>query len=131
MANVSPMDRLTTDHAALERAVAMYRSASAENFRGVDSMLANGTPWSEVAEYASYHCQVRNLGLPPWQPAPCKIDDIAAALKVQDPQRAIARLRCSCSGCYGIIYHGSSLIRSRPAKRPRPNNDEPQDERPR
>ena len=87
MANVSPMDRLTTDHAALERAVAMYRSASAENFRGVDSMLANGTPWSEVAEYASYHCQVRNLGLPPWQPAPCKIDDIAAALKVQDPQR--------------------------------------------
>ena len=34
-------------------------------------------PWIEVAEFASYSCQIESLSLKPWQSPPCHIDEDA------------------------------------------------------
>ena len=37
--------------------------------------LLQGDPWIEVAEFASYSCQIHALNLKPWQSPPCTEDE--------------------------------------------------------
>ena len=55
------------DREALERAVAMAMEGRADQ---ITSMLQD-RPWVEVAEFASYHVQMKTLRLCPWQAPPC------------------------------------------------------------
>jgi hypothetical protein len=52
---------------ALQRAMAMAMEDRADQ---LTSMLQE-RPWAEVAEFASYHCQMKTLRLPPWEAPPC------------------------------------------------------------
>ena len=58
------------DRAALELAMGLVREDAALA-QQVESMLADGQPWDEVAKHAAECQQDRNLRLKPWQPAPC------------------------------------------------------------
>jgi hypothetical protein len=61
-----------------------------------------------VARFAAGCAQGRGLRLPPWQPPPCDIDDIAAAVAVADEQRghrAAALLRQRMERCGVSRWH--------------------------
>ena len=49
----------------------------------IKSML-EGRPWVEVAQFASYHCQIKALGLAPWQPPPCHDDGPESAALLEE-----------------------------------------------
>jgi hypothetical protein len=49
-------------------------------------MLAD-EPWEDVARFCARCAQDRALHLPPWQPPPCNIGNMAAALDDPDEQR--------------------------------------------
>jgi hypothetical protein len=66
--------RSKVDRGALKRAMAMARAESPEHGRQLDAMLA-ARPWEEVATFAAYGCQCRNLRLRPWQAPPCHSHD--------------------------------------------------------
>ncbi len=95
------------DRAALEHALELYRAQSAAQRATIDSLVARGDNWEEIAQFAAFHMQVSVLGLPPWQPPPCNIgpSNMATALAEPDPQRgyraaALLRqrmLRCGVS----------------------------------
>ena len=69
------------DKAALKAAIELMRSEGGAERQQIDDMLKTD-PWSEVGEFAAMHCQTRALGLPPWQFAPCCINDPDAELAV-------------------------------------------------
>jgi hypothetical protein len=50
------------------------RSSDRHRSEQLDSMLQD-RPWHQVAEFASYSCQVATLGLKPWQPPPAHVND--------------------------------------------------------
>ena len=52
----------------------------------LDAKLEDET-WAAVARFAAACCQERALALPPWQPAPCDIPNIEAALQETDEKR--------------------------------------------
>jgi hypothetical protein len=60
------------DHDALERALVMARHESPEQAAHIEGLLAS-RDWYEAATSASYHCQVRNLRLKPWQAPPMSV----------------------------------------------------------
>ena len=49
---------------ALTRAVAAFRSESADHARQIDALLQS-EPWEDVARFCAYRCQMRSLNLPP------------------------------------------------------------------
>ena len=57
------------DREALERAMALAR-ADPMTARQLDDKLKDES-WREVAEFASYHMQIRTLHLKPWMDPPC------------------------------------------------------------
>jgi hypothetical protein len=60
------------DRQALELAMQQARRDSFTAAQ-LDSKL-KGESWQEVAEFASFHCQIRALNLKPWQRPPCIAD---------------------------------------------------------
>jgi hypothetical protein len=75
-----------TDKAALTLAVEVTRRESPGRSRQIDAMLAD-EPWESVARFCASCAQGRALNLPPWQPPPCNIGNMAAALNDPDEQR--------------------------------------------
>jgi len=66
------------DIAALTLAIEYTRRDPSRNEQ-LDSMLQDGS-WIEVAEFASYHCQMETLRLDPADSPPCWINDPDATL---------------------------------------------------
>jgi hypothetical protein len=60
------------DRDALERCMGIAKRDRAEQLEG---KLVQGDSWIEVAEFASYSCQIRALNLKPWQSPPCTEDE--------------------------------------------------------
>jgi hypothetical protein len=71
------------DRAAMRRAIALTRAEDEPRCRQVDAKLAS-EPWEEVGGFCAYHCQMRALGLAPWQRPPCLIEDPEAVLRASD-----------------------------------------------
>ena len=78
---LSPIDR-----EALERSIVIARRDPAYA-KSIDSKLADGADWFDVAVSASFHCQMLNLHLSPWQSPPVyahvekpRRDEVAAEL---------------------------------------------------
>jgi hypothetical protein len=61
------------DRQAFELAIEMARQEDEGRRRQIDDFLRT-RPFEQVGRFASYHCQTRALGLPPWQHPPCHID---------------------------------------------------------
>jgi hypothetical protein len=80
------MDRLQIDHEALALAIEVTRRESPARRQQVDAMLAD-QPWFDVGVFCSARAQSHSLNLPPWQPPPCSVSNIDAALAVTDEQR--------------------------------------------
>jgi hypothetical protein len=76
-------------------------------------------PWIEVATFCASCAQSRSLRLPPWQPAPCNIGNIEAALADTDEGAAIAPLHCCASACSAVASADGIPILSQHAKPPR------------
>jgi hypothetical protein len=57
------------DREALKRALVLARAESPGRARQIADKLKT-EPWQDVAEFAAYGCQIRNLGLKPWQDPP-------------------------------------------------------------
>jgi hypothetical protein len=82
------------DQAALALAVETTRRESKARCQQIDDFLSS-RPWESVATFCASCAQSRALDLPPWQPPPCTIRDIASALNMPDEQsghRAAAML---------------------------------------
>lgn len=56
--------------------------------RRFEGRLAEGEPISEVGISAAYHCQIKALGLMPWQTPPCFADMTALKQPLGDPRAA-------------------------------------------
>ena len=86
------MTRLNrVDREALALAIKLMHGESRACAEQLDAKLER-EPWDEVGAFASYHCQMRSLGLRPWQSPPCWIDsdDIRSALREpRDDQRGV------------------------------------------
>ncbi len=80
------MNLSRADRAALELAIETTRKESPARRHQIDDFLAT-RPWLEVATFCAGCAQSRALRLPPWQPAPCSIESITAALGEPDEQR--------------------------------------------
>jgi hypothetical protein len=81
------MNLTPTDKAALELAIEVTRKESPARRQQIDDFLSSPLwvrPWIEVATFAAGCAQERALRLQPWQPPPCHINDIPAALAVSD-----------------------------------------------
>jgi hypothetical protein len=74
------------DHDAVTLAIEVTRRESPGRRQQVDDFLSS-RPWFEVATFCAACAQERALNLPPWQPPPCNIGNIAAALDDADEQR--------------------------------------------
>jgi hypothetical protein len=84
-----------TDRAALELAVEVTRKESPGRRQQIDSFLSS-RDWLYTAMFCASCAQSRALRLPPWQPSPCNVGNIASALNDPDEQsgyRAAALLR--------------------------------------
>jgi hypothetical protein len=55
---------------AFRRSVAMVKREGPAGREMVETMLTT-THWVEVAEFCSHRCQMKRLGLAPWQQPPC------------------------------------------------------------
>jgi len=72
---------------ALKRAMVQARRQGEFRAQQIDSRLAS-EPWEEVAKFASYTCQIKALGLRPWEDTPCHGD-------IDGAQRQHCWQRCS------------------------------------
>lgn len=63
------------DRDALERAMQLCAQRDPSRAEQLDGKLRQGDPWVEVAEFASYSCQIHALSLKPWQSPPCVADE--------------------------------------------------------
>jgi hypothetical protein len=73
------------DREAFKLAIETARAEDAGRRQQIDDMLRT-RPFEQVGRFASYHCQIRALNLPPWQHPPCHIDpiDIEAIIAAGD-----------------------------------------------
>ena len=95
----SPIDR-----EALERSIVIARRDPAYA-KSIDSKLADGADWFDVAVGASFHCQMLNLHLSPWQSPP---------VYAHSRNLAGTKLPPSCStGCSNAGSRNLSRTRSR------------------
>ncbi|MBR0746199.1 hypothetical protein JQ582_19900 [Bradyrhizobium japonicum] len=75
------------DRDALKRALDAARRESPARAKQIDAMLRDSSrSWEEVAKFAASCVQTGNLGLMPWQPPPCEIANIEAALAATDDE---------------------------------------------
>jgi len=96
-----------TDKAALTLAIEVTRRESAARRQQIDNFLAT-REWIYVATFCAGCAQSRSLNLPPWQPSPCFVGDMAAALADPDEQRgyrAAALLRQRMERCGVSKWH--------------------------
>ena len=100
------------DHAALVKAI---EQAARDPLRAqqLDAKLEEEGSWEAIARFAAACCQERAFALPPWQPAPCDIPNIQAALQEPDDSADTARRRCCCNGCSPPACRARIPIRSR------------------
>ena len=101
------MNLTATDKAALTLAIEVTRRESPARRRQVDDFLAS-RPWFDVATFCAACAQSRALYLPPWQPPPCDIGNMADALADTDEQRgyrAAALLRQRMERCGVSRWH--------------------------
>ena len=99
------------DHDALVLAVETTRRENAARRQQIDDFLSS-REWFDVATFCASCAQSRALHLPPWQPAPCDIGNMAAALDDPDEQRgyrAAARLRQRMERCGVSRWHPNPL----------------------
>jgi hypothetical protein len=95
----SEIELRQVDRDALTLAIEVTKRESPARRRQVDDFLSSPQwirPWIEVATFAAGCAQARSLNLPPWQPAPCNVGNMEAALADQDEvrgYRAAALLR--------------------------------------
>ena len=61
------------DRQAMAAAIEMARAEDEGRERQIHDFLRS-RPWEDVGDFASYHCQMRSLGLRPWQTPPCWIE---------------------------------------------------------
>jgi hypothetical protein len=75
------------DREALVRAMELARRDDLPRRQQLDSKLADGEPWQEVAEFAAYCVQHETLRTKPWEVAPCSIqpEDIAELVHIPPP----------------------------------------------
>jgi hypothetical protein len=88
-------DLTDVDRDALTLAIEVTRRESPARRQQIDNFLAT-REWIYVATFCAGCAQSRSLQLPPWQPSPCFVGDMAAALNNTDEQsgyRAAALLR--------------------------------------
>jgi len=64
------------DRQALRRAFDLARQHDEQHRAQIDAKLEDGEPWESIAAFAAYCCQMRSLGLKPWQAPPCQCDGI-------------------------------------------------------
>jgi len=96
-----------TDKAALTLAIEVTRRESPARRQQIDNFLAT-REWIHVATFCAGCAQSRSLRLPPWQPSPCFVGDMAAALANTDEQsgyRAAALLRQRMERCGVSRWH--------------------------
>ncbi|MCA1415283.1 hypothetical protein I6F30_29750 [Bradyrhizobium sp. NBAIM20] len=80
-------DLSESDRDALKRALNAARSESPARAKQIDAMLRDPSrSWDEIAKFAASCVQTSNLGLMPWQPPPCQIANIDAALAASDDE---------------------------------------------
>jgi predicted acylesterase/phospholipase RssA len=100
-------DLSDVDRAALELAIEVTRRESPGRRQQIDSFLTT-REWIYVATFCAGCAQSRSLRLPPWQPSPCFVGDMAAALANTDEQsgyRAAALLRQRMERCGVSRWH--------------------------
>jgi hypothetical protein len=68
------------DRDALTRCIAAARAIAPIYDRAIDTMLARGQSWEEVAHYACVVAQTVSCDAKPWQPVPCGVH-VASALR--------------------------------------------------
>jgi hypothetical protein len=102
------------DKAALERAVEQYRAGSRWQRSTIDSLIARGDSQEEVGRYAAFHCQCEELGLSPWQVAPCDVRDIARDLVRTDDRAERTGLRAAAQLLRRMFAAGLSRYEPRP-----------------
>jgi|SRR6266851_579011 len=99
------------DRAALELVIEVTRRESPARRQQIDDFLSSPMwirPWFDVATFCASCAQSRALNSPPWQPPPCNIGNIAAALDDPDEQRgyrAAALLRQRMERCGVSRWH--------------------------
>jgi hypothetical protein len=78
------------DRDALERAmeIARHDPGRAEQLRA----MLEDEEWTEVAEFAAYHCQIHALSLKPWQEPPCHADEKDPHPRDRDAQRFLRKM---------------------------------------
>jgi hypothetical protein len=112
--NPPPWGQVALNHGWLGSADHSHRSKT------IDALFARGDSWEEVARYAAFHMQVASLHLPPWQPAPCGIGNMASALADPDEQRgwrSAALLRQRMERCGVSKYHPDPVAACEAAER--------------
>jgi hypothetical protein len=108
-----------TDRAALGLAIEVTRNESPARRQQFDDFLSSRR-WIDVATFAAGCAQSRALRLPPWQPPPCGIGNIEAALNVSDEQsgyRAAALLLQRMERCGVSRWHPDPLAAIAEAER--------------
>jgi hypothetical protein len=65
------------DEAAFKLAIETARNEDQGRRDQIDAFLRT-RPFEEVGRFASYHCQTRALGLPPWSGAYCALNRLMA-----------------------------------------------------
>jgi hypothetical protein len=107
---IDPDDALALtqlDHAALELAVETARKEGPGRRQQIDSFLSS-RDWFATATFCASCSQSRSLHLIPWQPAPCDIGNVAAALDDPDEtrgNRSAAQLRLRMQRCGVSRWH--------------------------
>jgi hypothetical protein len=77
-----------TDLDALKLPIEAQRRRGAAHRTQIDNKLAR-EPWRDVAEFATYSCQVDALQLKPWEWPPIWVDHIGAALSEPEDAKRI------------------------------------------
>ena len=84
------MNLTDVDWDALTLAIETTRRESPARRRQIDDFMSSRS-WFDVATFCAACAQERALRLPPWQPPPCDIGNIAAALDEFGPAARISR----------------------------------------
>jgi len=105
----------------LELAIETARRESPARSRQIDSFLSS-RPWLDVAKFCAGCAQERSLRLDPWQPAPCYVGNMEAALNnmPDEPRcgyRAAALLRLRMERCNVSRWHPDPVAACEEAER--------------
>ena len=104
----SETDELSqVDWDALTLAIEVTKRESPARRRQIDIFLSS-RPWLNVAKFCAGCAQGRVLNLPPWQPPPCYVGNMEAALADTDEvtgYRAAALLRKRMPRCGVSRWH--------------------------